>query len=215
MSSPRLYLAALLLALAPPAHAQSVAPGQTFTARVASVTDGDTYDVRRSTGGTVTVRLHGVDAPESDQPYGAAATRAARRYVAGKRVRVTVEDIGAYGRAVASIEVQGGDLGALLLRDGLAWHYEQYAPNATDYARLQRQARNAGRGLWAGAHPTPPWAWRDRGAAGGSTTTDRDCSDFDTQPEAQRFFRQHQPGDPHRLDGNGDGVACETLPDGP
>jgi endonuclease YncB( thermonuclease family) len=215
MPVPRLVLAALLLVLAPGAHAQSVAPGQTFTARVVDVVDGDTYDVRRSDGETVTVRLHGVDAPESDQPAGPAATQAARRYVGAKRVRVTVEDIGAYGRAVASIEVQGGDLGALLLRDGLAWHYEQYAPNATEYARLQRQARNANRGLWARAAPTPPWDWRDRGTSGGSPATDRDCSDFDTQPEAQRFFRRHQPGDPHRLDGNGDGVACESLPGGP
>jgi micrococcal nuclease len=43
--------------------------------------------------------------------------------------------------------------------------------------------------------------------------TDRDCSDFDTQPEAQRFFERAGPGDPHRLDGDGDGVACESLPD--
>ncbi|MFP4393439.1 MAG: excalibur calcium-binding domain-containing protein [Desulfohalobiaceae bacterium] len=36
--------------------------------------------------------------------------------------------------------------------------------------------------------------------------------DFDTQAEAQSFFEKHQPGDPHRLDGDGDGVACEGLP---
>jgi hypothetical protein len=43
---------------------------------------------------------------------------------------------------------------------------------------------------------------------------DRDCGDFDTQPEAQRFFERHQPGDPHGLDGDGDGQACESLPGG-
>ena len=41
---------------------------------------------------------------------------------------------------------------------------------------------------------------------------DRNCSDFDTQAEAQAFFEKTGPGDPHRLDGNGDGVACESLP---
>lgn len=40
---------------------------------------------------------------------------------------------------------------------------------------------------------------------------DLDCSDFSTQEEAQRYLL---PGDPHRLDGDGDGVACETLPSG-
>lgn len=42
---------------------------------------------------------------------------------------------------------------------------------------------------------------------------DKDCADFDTQQEAQDFFESHDPGsDPHALDGDGDGEACETLP---
>ena len=205
-------LTALLLAFVPTVQAQSVEPGQSFTARVVEVTDGDTYDVRRSAGGEVTIRLHGVDAPESAQPFGREATRVARQYVGGKNVRVSVEDIGAYGRAVASIEVQGGDLGAMLIRDGLAWWYERYAPGATEYQRLQRQARSAGRGLWSQARPVPPWEWRDRSSE--EPANDRNCSDFDTQPEAQRFFERHQPGDPHNLDGDGNGRACESLPGG-
>jgi endonuclease YncB( thermonuclease family) len=194
----------------------SVEPGQTFTARVVEVTDGDTYDVERSIGGTVTIRLHGVDAPESSQPFGGRATRRARQLLQGENIRVSVEDVGRYGRAVARVEVQGGDLGAMLIRGGYGWHYRQYAPNATEYARLQRQARGAGRGLWSQANPTAPWEWRDRTSGPGETSVeDRDCSDFDTQPEAQRFFERHQPGDPHGLDGNGDGEACESLPGGP
>ncbi|MDQ2621470.1 MAG: thermonuclease family protein [Actinomycetota bacterium] len=38
---------------------------------------------------------------------------------------------------------------------------------------------------------------------------DLDCSDFSTQAEAQKHLT---PGDPHGLDGEGDGVACESLP---
>ena len=38
---------------------------------------------------------------------------------------------------------------------------------------------------------------------------DRDCADFRTQAEAQAFLRQAGPGDPHRLDRDGDGRACE------
>jgi hypothetical protein len=37
---------------------------------------------------------------------------------------------------------------------------------------------------------------------------DYDCSDFSTQAEAQGYLL---PGDPYRLDGDGDGVACESL----
>lgn len=39
---------------------------------------------------------------------------------------------------------------------------------------------------------------------------DRDCSDFSTQEEAQRFF-DRRTGDPHDLDDDGDGQACEHL----
>ena len=43
---------------------------------------------------------------------------------------------------------------------------------------------------------------------------DRDCSDFITQIRAQRFYEAAGgPGkDPHRIDGDGDGIACESLP---
>ena len=43
---------------------------------------------------------------------------------------------------------------------------------------------------------------------------DRDCGDFDTQSEAQVFYiaAGGPDRDPHRLDGNKDGVACESLP---
>jgi hypothetical protein len=127
---------------------------------------------------------------------------------------VVVEEIGRYGRAVARIEVNGGDLSEMMVRDGLGWHYEEYAPNASELARLERQARNAGRGLWSHVDPTPPWEWRDRNSTSETSEEDRDCGDFSTQPEAQRFFERNQPGDPHGLDGDGDGVACESLPAG-
>ena len=43
---------------------------------------------------------------------------------------------------------------------------------------------------------------------------DRDCGDFATQSEATAFYlAAGGPAiDPHRLDRDGDGVACEALP---
>ena len=38
---------------------------------------------------------------------------------------------------------------------------------------------------------------------------DRDCADFATQAQAQAFFQQAGPGDPHGLDQDRDGRACE------
>lgn len=51
-------------------------------------------------------------------------------------------------------------------------------------------------------------AWAPTGAS----ALDYDCSDFATQTEAQEYLL---PGDPYRLDGDNDGVACEDLPHGP
>lgn len=52
-------------------------------------------------------------------------------------------------------------------------------------------------------------------AVGSSTHADeegdRNCSDFSTQREAQQFYEANGPGDPHRLDRDKDGVACESL----
>lgn len=38
---------------------------------------------------------------------------------------------------------------------------------------------------------------------------DYDCADFATQAQAQSYLL---PGDPYNLDGDNDGVACESLP---
>lgn len=40
-----------------------------------------------------------------------------------------------------------------------------------------------------------------------------DCDELDTQEEAQAILDQ-TVGDPHRLDADDDGIACESLPSG-
>lgn len=51
-------------------------------------------------------------------------------------------------------------------------------------------------------------------ADGAQAFADRDCSDFATQAEAQSFFISAggPQRDPHNLDADGDGRACESLP---
>ena len=45
-----------------------------------------------------------------------------------------------------------------------------------------------------------------------AAATDMDCGDFATQAEAQAFFVAAGAGDPHSLDSDGDGLACESNP---
>jgi Excalibur calcium-binding domain len=42
---------------------------------------------------------------------------------------------------------------------------------------------------------------------------DRDCSDFGSWRAAQKFYKRHggPQRDPHRLDADRDGIACESL----
>ena len=42
---------------------------------------------------------------------------------------------------------------------------------------------------------------------------DKDCSDFNTWKQAQSFYKRHggPKYDPHRLDADRDGIACESL----
>ena len=53
--------------------------------------------------------------------------------------------------------------------------------------------------------------------AKGDDFEDRNCGDFDNWQAAQDFFiAEGGPDhDPHRLDGNKDGIACESLPGAP
>ena len=48
-------------------------------------------------------------------------------------------------------------------------------------------------------------------AQGPAAAADLDCADFRYQEDAQRVL-DSTPGDPHRLDGDHDGIACERLP---
>ncbi len=51
-------------------------------------------------------------------------------------------------------------------------------------------------------------------APAGAAFVDRDCGDFPSQAAAQSFFLANggPQSDPHRLDDEGDGIACESNP---
>ena len=119
--------------------------------KVTRVIDGDTVEIHDGHQ-TIKVRLHGIDTPERDQPYGSAATRALSTMVGGKPVRVS--------RVVAKLYVDDTYVNKALVEQGYAWWYERYARDEWSLSQAQRSAREAERGLWAGANPIPPWSWR-------------------------------------------------------
>ncbi len=50
-------------------------------------------------------------------------------------------------------------------------------------------------------------------AAPAGAKADKDCSDFSSWKQAQLFYERHggPKKDPHRLDADRDGIACESL----
>jgi len=145
----------LLLVLVP-----ALGHAEQFTGTVVRISDGDTIGVLRG-GKEVRVRLHGVDTPEKAQAFGTQARKFTTELVFGKEATVLVQDTDRYGRLVGDVLVPDGrSLNQELVKAGLAWWYKPYAPHDTTLAQLEADARAAQRGLWAEAHPVPPWAWR-------------------------------------------------------
>ena len=143
---------------------------------VVGITDGDTIKVRTIDGHTRTIRLDGIDAPESEQPFGTRAKQQLGDWVFQEEIRAEVSELDRYGRYVAQIYVDGQWVNRGLIRSGLAWHYVQYSSDK-ELAAAERAAREAALGIWSTRNHVAPWDWRrgDRGspevAAGPSTTT--------------------------------------------
>jgi len=127
------------------------------TAEVVRVVDGDTIEV--SIDGTIEdVRYIGVDTPESVTPgepvecFGRRASAFNERLVSGRTVRLRFdsERRDRYGRLLAYVHAGGRFVNAELVRRGFATTLT-IPPNdarAGLFARLEREAGRAGRGLW-------------------------------------------------------------------
>lgn len=122
-----------------------------------TITDGDTL---RMNG--VTYRLHGVDAPETRQacpdgwPAGRMATTRLQELISGRTVICQEKDRDRYGRTVAVCRAGGEDVGAILVREGLAWAFVRYS---TDYVQQEQLAKEAVLGVHRHGC-VPAWEWR-------------------------------------------------------
>lgn len=123
---------------------------------------------------------------------------------AGDSMYVPFEFLGPRGRVVAR-EVMGVGLPA----DGQRTQVRLQVLSATPIATFRYQEARRRLPQQAGGQTERPPEDLPYDPDG----PDRDCSDFSSHAEAQRFFEAAggPKRDPHRLDGDNDGVACETL----
>ena len=162
-----MLLAACGIPEATPQPVQDAPTGPTQDAELVRVVDGDTIRVRVD-GVEERVRLIGIDAPEvrpdapaTPEPYADAATDANARLLAGGRLvlETDVSERDRYGRLLRDIWVERDGTWTLvnlaLVAEGFA-QVSTYPPDvkyADALLEAQRQAREAGRGLWGAPEP--------------------------------------------------------------
>jgi endonuclease YncB( thermonuclease family) len=217
---------------ASPTPARTEGPtGPTEIARVVHVTDGDTIRVEIA-GAEYRLRYIGVNTPETVDPrrpvewMGHEASQANTDLVGGKEVVLEkdVSEVDRYDRLLRYVWLRDGDGWLManeeLVRRGYA-EVSTYPPDVKYVDRFlvaQNEARHAGVGLWGTPQqpePNPEQTPPSNGSASGCDPSypdvciapsppDLDCGDIP--------FRRFTvlPPDPHRFDGDFDGIGCES-----
>lgn len=181
--------------------------GRTFL--VTRVVDGDTIEL----GNGETVRLVGIDTPEVGTCGFERAAARLGELVLGRQVRLAEsdEDRDGYGRLLRYVDVGRTDSGLQLIREGLAIaRYDSrdgygFHPREPRYVAEDKGSRPV-------CAPAPQPLLQQPPKGGGCAPgyapcvppypPDVDCADVDGPVRVTG-------SDPHGLDGEGDGIACE------
>ena len=120
-----------------------------FIGPVVSVLDGDTIEVLHN-GKADRIRLSGIDCPEKGQAHSTNAKQAASTLVFGKQITLRTYGLDKCGRTIADVFLPDGtNVNHTLVKAGWCWWYRKYAPGDTELERLEKEARESRRGLWA------------------------------------------------------------------
>lgn len=201
---------------------------------VVKVIDGDTFVIAMN-GKNVTMRLIGVDTPETVDPrkpvqcLGREASEKAKEILSGASVRLEMDplqgELDKYGRLLAYAFLESGvNVAEHMIIEGYGHEYTYNLPYKyqAQFKEAERKAREGKKGLWADGACAKSGV-RDQVSGVRTNTVDSDyecsknaynCSDFSTQAEAQTIFDScgGSNNDVHKLDADGDGKVCESLP---
>ena len=139
-------------------------PIRTITGTITKVSDGDTIHVTTPEKTKLTVRLYGMDAPETPkinqrtgyinkpgQPYGEESWKALEAKIMGKQVRLDIIDIDRNKRMVGVIWIGNRNINLEMVKEGYAEAYLEYLkePYREQFIRAEKEARSARRGIWS------------------------------------------------------------------
>jgi micrococcal nuclease len=143
---------------------------------VVNVVDGDTIviDAPDHSDRVTRIRLWGVDTPEvargdkAGMHFGAEATEYAKAVLLGRRVHVALspdKSRDKYDRLLAYVLLERGGrmFNEMLLEEGYSYADPRFEHHyARQFQALEKRARKAGRGLWAGVTREQMPGWRQR-----------------------------------------------------
>lgn len=202
--------------------------------KITKVIDGDTVVLNSGE----TVRYIGIDAPEKSRGkecFAEKATEKNKELVLGKEVSLVkdISETDRYQRLLRYVYVGDIFVNETLVYEGFAT-VSTYPPDVKFsglFKEAERIARGEGKGLWGECRGEVPKVSRvpPFDSAQGRQESEEElnlsgdwdcginkynCTDFNTHAEAQSAFEAcgGASNDIHRLDSDGDGVACESLP---
>jgi micrococcal nuclease len=157
----RYFACTLFLALTVSLCAVHGVKGASLFGKVIEINDGDAITIFNMNR-PVRVRLMGIDAPENDQSFGDVAKKHLSDLVYDKFVSVEYSGLGQNSSLQGRVLINGQDVGAQMIRDGVAWYDPSYKNRLTEaefevYIQSEQAARNEKRGLWQADSPIPPW----------------------------------------------------------
>lgn len=211
-----------------------VAPAQAAWT-VTNIVDGDTLDVRSSTGTVERVRLVGIDTPERGECGFEAAAAALSSLVLDRPVGLVAgarDDRDRYDRLLRYVDADGTDAGLTLIEQGLAVaRYDSrdgYGAHALEGTYVAADEATSDVTCPAASAPPPspapqpaaapasgnPWGSAschpayDPCVPPPSETGDLNCPDI-RRHHPGGVSVDHAHGDPHGLDGDRDGHGCD------
>jgi len=208
---------------------------------VTKVVDGDTLTISKD-GSSVTLRLIGIDTPETVHPskpvecFGTQASNKAKDLLSGTYITLETDDsqgtYDKYQRTLAYVYLPDGTMfNKYMISEGYAYEYTYGTPYKyqSEFKQAENSAKQNKKGLWADGvceeeTPIPSQTTNTSTETESSSPVNTgnyscssniyNCTNFSTHSEAQSVFEMcgGTSNDVHSLDSDGDGEACESLP---
>ena len=138
-------------------------PKYDYSVKVIGISDGDTFDGLTQDKIEIRFRIYGIDAPEKKQAFSDKSKKYLSDLIYGEKVSIKVQKKrDGFGRPIVWVYTPSGkDVGAEMLKAGMAWHFKEY-DNSQEYAEIENAAKANRIGLWGHTSQIPPWDYRKK-----------------------------------------------------